>query len=174
MFYIFVSQKELSDLVRNLGLSKSSAELLLSRWNKKNMLCDSARVTYYRNTHQEELRFFSRDRTWLTVQIIISFCTSLECNSTNPKAVHWQQQAIAEICCTQRQPLCLCPALAQLHWRSVKRWSSCWRKFVLISMSSWCVLTRRLFTKYPCFLCVWTIGTELSITRRLTGLYKRN
>jgi len=80
------SQKELNDLVRGLSLSKSFVELLASRLKEKNLLSDSARITFYRNRHQEFLRFFSmKRRTWCTVQILLSFCTSLECHSMNPK-----------------------------------------------------------------------------------------
>lgn len=51
-------QKELNDLVRDLSLSKSSAELLASRLTEKTHLSDSARITSYRNRHQEYMHFF--------------------------------------------------------------------------------------------------------------------
>ena len=53
-----ISQMELNDLVRDLGLSKSSAELLASRFKENNSLSNSARITFYRNRHEEYLRFF--------------------------------------------------------------------------------------------------------------------
>ena len=56
------SQKELNDLVRDLSLSKSSAELLASRLKEKKLLSDSARITFYRNRHQEYLHFFSEEK----------------------------------------------------------------------------------------------------------------
>jgi len=40
------SQKELNDLVRGLSLSKSFVELLASRLKEKNLLSDSARITF--------------------------------------------------------------------------------------------------------------------------------
>ena len=52
------SQKELNDLVHNLSLSKSSAKLLASRLKEKNLLSDSACITFYCNRHQEFLHFF--------------------------------------------------------------------------------------------------------------------
>jgi len=55
------SQNELNDLVRDLSLSKDSAELLASRLKDL------------------------RRRTWCTVQILPSFCSRLVCHSTNPK-----------------------------------------------------------------------------------------
>ena len=51
-------QMELNDLVHDLGLSKSSAELLASRLKEKNSLSNSACITFYRNRHEEYLRLF--------------------------------------------------------------------------------------------------------------------
>ena len=79
------SQKELNDLVHDLSLSKSSANLLASRLKEKNLLSDSACITFYHNRHQEFLHFFFEEKNLVTVQILFSFCTSLECHSMNPK-----------------------------------------------------------------------------------------
>ena len=49
------SQKVLNDLVHDLSLLKDSAELLASRLKEKN----SADIRFFRNMHQEYLRFFS-------------------------------------------------------------------------------------------------------------------
>lgn len=40
-------QRELNDLVRDLGLSKKAAELLASRLQEKHLLHHSAKVTYF-------------------------------------------------------------------------------------------------------------------------------
>jgi len=56
------SQEELNDLVRDLNLSKSSAELLAFRLKEKNILSDSARITFYCNRHQEFLCFYSEEK----------------------------------------------------------------------------------------------------------------
>ena len=56
------SQKELNDLVRDLSFSKDSAELLASRLKEKNLLSDRARISFFRNRHQEYLRFFSEEK----------------------------------------------------------------------------------------------------------------
>ena len=45
------SQKELNDLVHGLNLSKDSAELLASRLKEKNLLSDSARISFFCNWH---------------------------------------------------------------------------------------------------------------------------
>ena len=56
------SQNELNDLVRDLNLSKSSAELLASRLKEKSLLSHGTRITFYRNSHQEFLHFFFEEK----------------------------------------------------------------------------------------------------------------
>ena len=68
------SQKELNDLVRDLSLSTDSAEVLASRLKEKNLLSDSARISFFRDRHQEHLHFSLQWRTLCTVQILRSFC----------------------------------------------------------------------------------------------------
>ena len=46
-------QNELSDLIRDLSLSKKSAELLVSRLKKNNLLTSETRVTFYCNGDAE-------------------------------------------------------------------------------------------------------------------------
>ena len=54
------TQKELSDLARDLNLPKESAELLASRLNEKN-LYPGTKITYYRNREKDLLAFFSQE-----------------------------------------------------------------------------------------------------------------
>ena len=49
----FSAKKELDDLMRDLGLTKSGAELLTSRLNEWNLLGDDCKSTAYRNRHLE-------------------------------------------------------------------------------------------------------------------------
>ena len=79
------SQKELNDLVHDFSLSMDSAELLASRLKEKNLLSDSACISFFRNRHQEYLLFFSRVKDLVYCADMCSFCSSLECHSTNPK-----------------------------------------------------------------------------------------
>ena len=52
---LLFSEKELNDLVHDFRFSKESAELVAFSLKKK--LSDSARIMFYRNSHQEYLRF---------------------------------------------------------------------------------------------------------------------
>lgn len=57
------SQDELSDLGRELGLSKEAHELLASRLKEKNNLEKGVKITFYRNREQQFRQFFSQDKS---------------------------------------------------------------------------------------------------------------
>lgn len=57
------TQAELSDLGRELGLSKEAHELLASRLKEKNLLEKGAKITVYRNREQEFRPFFTHDKS---------------------------------------------------------------------------------------------------------------
>lgn len=141
------SQQKLNDVIRDLNLSKSSVELSTSRLKEKKLLSDSLRITFSRNWDQKFLHFFSpKRRTWYVVQIMPSFCTSLGAYvlCMNPKIgdcslaiarYHWNVHCCTTATCT---PLYL--SLTRLRCRrSIKRWSTCWRNFIVSSMSGWFV-----------------------------------
>src|SRR6218665_1370158 len=64
------NQKDVSDLIRDLGLTKSNAELLLSRLKQWNLLDESVQVTDQRKRHETLYNFFSR-------QDGLCFCNNL-------------------------------------------------------------------------------------------------
>jgi len=55
-----MNQDELSDLVRDLGLSKDKSELLASRLKEKKFLAPGTRITYYRSRERPFRKFFSK------------------------------------------------------------------------------------------------------------------
>lgn len=56
----FPNQKDVNDLIRDLGLTKSNAELLISRLKQWNLVDDSVQVTDQRKRHQRFSNFFSQ------------------------------------------------------------------------------------------------------------------
>ena len=56
-----ITQPELNDLVRDLGLSKNQSELLGSRLQGWNLLQASTNVTVYRNRDKEFAKYFTLD-----------------------------------------------------------------------------------------------------------------
>jgi len=57
------SQDELSDLGRELGLSKEAHELLASRLKEKNLLEKGVKITLYRNRESEIRPYFTEDKS---------------------------------------------------------------------------------------------------------------
>ena len=55
------TQSELNDLVRDLGLSKDSAQLLGSRLNEKRLLAAGTKFSWYRTRDQEFVPFFAQE-----------------------------------------------------------------------------------------------------------------
>ena len=55
---ILFNQEELSDLIRELNLSKESSELLASRLNDQILLQQGTKITIYRTRDEEFVRFF--------------------------------------------------------------------------------------------------------------------
>ncbi|EFN72326.1 hypothetical protein EAG_00114, partial [Camponotus floridanus] len=56
-----LSQSELSDLIRDLNLSKQKAELLASRLQEWKHLDPTTQVTIYRNRNHAILPFFKKE-----------------------------------------------------------------------------------------------------------------
>ena len=178
------SQKELNDLVRDLSLSKDSAELLASRLKEKNLLSDSARINFFRNRHQEYLRFFS------TVMDLV-YCADFAQLLLNLGVPQYELKDWRLFIDSSKLSLkCVLlhngnTSLTRLHWRRrMKRWSICWRKLVMISISGLFVLTWRWWTfcwdnslvspSTHVFCARGIVGTVLSITRRSTGFCGKN
>jgi len=55
-----MNQDELSDLVRDLGLSKDNSKLLASRLKEKKFLVPGTRITHYRSRERPFRKFFSK------------------------------------------------------------------------------------------------------------------
>ena len=64
------NQEDLTDLIRDLGLTKSNAELLTSRLKQWNLLDESVQITEQRKRHQSFFSFF-------TMQNAICFCNNV-------------------------------------------------------------------------------------------------
>ena len=104
------SQKELNDLIRNLSLSKDSAELLASRLKEKN----SSLIVLNSASSALGIKSTSIFLNSEGLGVLCRYCAasaqawSATIRTQRLETVHWQQQAINEMCSTQRQPVCLC------------------------------------------------------------------
>lgn len=68
-----VSQSQLNDLVRDLGLPKDGSELLASFLKHNNLLQPSTKVSFYRDRDSEFRKFFVMDK-----DISLVYCTDVE------------------------------------------------------------------------------------------------
>ena len=64
-----ITQEELNDLVRDLSLTKESAEVFGSRLNEWNLLAYDTRISFYRTRHQNLSKFYQMSNTMCCVQI---------------------------------------------------------------------------------------------------------
>ena len=164
------SQNELNDLVRDLNLSKSSAELLASRLKEKSFLSHGTRITFYRNRHQEFLHFFFEEKIWFTAQILFIFCKSLECHIMNPKisylVIDSCKRSFKCVLLHNGNQLASVPlghsTSPKENYDSVKyvleKISHCqheWQICADLKMVNLLLGQQSGFTKYPCFLCMW-------------------
>ena len=164
------SQNELNDLVRDLNLSKSSAELLASRLKEKSLLSHGTRITFYRNRHQEFLHFFFEEKD-------LVYCTDIVYLLQKLGVPHYEPQdwrLFIDSCkrsfkCVLLHngnqlasvPLAHSTSLKEIY-DSVKyvleKISYCqheWQICVDLKMVNVLLGQQSGFTKYPCFLCMW-------------------
>ena len=164
------SQKKLKYLVRDLSLSKDTAELLASRLKIKNLLTDSARIFFFRNWHQEYLRPFSTVKDLVYCADIAKLRLKLRVPQHELK--DWRQfidSSKRSLKCVQLHngnqfasvPITPSTTLKE-KYESVKyvlekigydqhKWFIC----VDLKMVNFLLGQQSGFTKDPCFLCMW-------------------
>ena len=74
----YPNQQDLNDLFRDLGLTKSNAELLTSLHKQWNLLNDSAHVTEQRKRHQNFLCFLLCKREFAFATVLVNFLSPWE------------------------------------------------------------------------------------------------
>lgn len=161
------SQKELNDLVRDLSLSKDSAELLASRLKGEKLLSD---ISFFRNRHQEYLRFFSEEKDLVYCADIAQLLLKLGVPQYEPK--DWRlfiDSSKRSLKCVLLHngnqfasiPLAHSTTLKE-NYEAVKyvlekigygqhKWFIC----VDLKMVNFLLGQQSGFNKYPCFLCMW-------------------
>jgi len=56
-----ITQEEVNDLIRDLDLPKSKAEMLISRLQQWNLLKENVRISVYRERHEDLVQFFKME-----------------------------------------------------------------------------------------------------------------
>lgn len=90
----WLSQAELSTLIRDLDLSKEKTELLGSRLQQWNLLQRDVSVSKYRKRQRNLLPFFGDDSASALILMILVICYNvngfIRCLSVNHNATEWR------------------------------------------------------------------------------------
>lgn len=177
----FPNQKDLNDLIRDLGLTKSNAELLTSRLKEWNLLDESVQVTDQRKRHQRFSNFFSR-------QDGLCFCNDVpglfEAIGITCNPIEWRlfidssSRSLKAVLLHNGNQYPSLPVAHSVHlkedYTSVKMLLSAlkyndhgWEVIGDFKMVSFLMGLQGGFTKFPCFLCLWdSRDTEAHYRRR--------
>lgn len=163
------SQKELNDLVRDLGLSKESAELLGSRLKNKNLLSSGTSFSWYRHREKEFTQFFYKEGNLVYCNDVQGLMNSFEIeydssewrlfidsSKTSLKAVllhngnKFASLPVGHSVHMDENYNDLATILEKIKYQD-NQWMVC-GDFKILSM----LLGQQAgYTKYPCFLCLW-------------------
>ena len=174
------SQAELSDLIRDLNLSKESSEVLASRLKEKNVLEPGTLVTYYRNRDAEFSPFFKQttdlvycsdpEQVLLLLGVvhynasnwrlfIDSSKRSLKCvllHNTNAYA----SIPIGHSTTLKEKHQPIKEVIEKINY-AAHNWTIC----VDLKMVNFLLGQQSGYTKYPCFLCLWDSRAKLEQMR---------
>jgi len=167
-----VSQSELNDLVRDLGLPKDGSEFLASFLKKKKFLEPKTKVSFYRNRDSEFRKFFVRDHS-----LSLVFCTDVEglINQIKPnlyKAPDWRlfidssKRSIKAVLLHNTNVYAPIPIAHSTVMEEKYDNMQILLEKIQYNKHSWLIcgdlkiITMLLgqqsgFTKYPCYLCMW-------------------
>jgi hypothetical protein len=157
-------------LVRDLGLSKESSELLASRLNEKHLLSRDTKVTFYRNRDAEFIQFFEETDNFVYCTESANVLLSLGVPAYNPK--EWRlfiDSSKRSLKCVLLHNTNIYASIPIGHSTVLKekydaikqvlehinypqhQWVIC----VDLKMVNFLLGQQSGFTKYPCFLCMW-------------------
>ncbi len=164
------SQRELNDLVRDLGLSKKAAEVLASRLDEKNLLDLSAKVSYFRKRDQIFLSFFSEEKQFVYCHDIPGLLLQLGITSYNP--VEWRlfldssKRSLKCVLLHNGNVYGAVPIGHSVHLREeynsiktvidlLKYHEHNWVICVDLKIVNLLLGQQKGFTKFPCYICMW-------------------
>ena len=164
------TQGELSDLVRDLNLSKEQAEVLASRLKEKNTLSDGTKVTFYRNRESGLLQFFSKEDSLVFCNDVSGLLQTM--GIANYSSDDWRlftdsfKASLKVVLLHNGKKYAPLPigysTKMKEEYNSIKvvlnklafnehKWVIC----VDLKMVNFLLGQQSGYTKYPCFLCLW-------------------
>lgn len=165
----FPNQKDVNDLIRDLGLTKSNAELLISRLKQWNLVDDSVQVTDQRKRHQRFSNFFSqRDGLCFCNDVAGLFqAIGIACNPIEWRLfIDSSSRSLKAVLLHNGNNYPSLPMAHSVHlkedYTSVKMLLSAlkyddygWEVIGDFKIVSFLMGLQGGFTKFPCFLCLW-------------------
>ena len=165
----FPTQEDLNDLIKDLGLTKSNAELLTSRLKQWNLVHDSVKVSGQRKRHQAFSSFFTKveglcyckDVIGLFKAIGIPFSVCewrlfIDSSSKSLKAVllhngnTFPSLPLAHAVHMKEDYINVKTLLDKLKYSEYK-----WELIGDFKMVGFLMGLQGGFTKFPCYLCLW-------------------
>ena len=165
----FPNQKDMNDLIRDLNLTKSGGELLISRFKQWNLLDDSVQITTQRKRHQDYSSYF-------TVQDAVCFCNDVrglfDSIGIPYDPSNWRlfidssSKSLKAVLLHNGNIYPSIPLAHSVHLRetydnvktllnALKYDQNNWEVIGDFKMIAFLMGMQGGFTKYPCHLCLW-------------------
>ena len=164
------NQSELSDLCRDLHLSKEGSELLGSRLKEKNLLDSETKITFYRTREKDFRQYFKTECEVVYCHSVQALLLAL--GVVNYVANEWRlfidasKRSLKAVLLHNTNKYASVPLAHTTHLketyeniktvlRLIKYHSHNWIICVDLKMVCFLLGQQPGFTKYPCFLCWW-------------------
>ena len=163
------TQEELNDLVRDLGLSKESAQILGSRLKEKRLLVPGTTFYWYRRREEEFLEYFTEDGP-------LVYCNNIEGllsqYGVKYNAKEWRlfidatKRNLKAVLLNNGNKYASIPVAYSVHLKENYENLEILLAAIKYSQHQWVVCgdlkiigmllgLQSGFTKFPCFLCLW-------------------
>ena len=165
----YPNQEDINDLIREMALTKSNAELLISRLKQWDLLDEGVRITSRRKRHRGFSTFFSfREGLCYCYDIRGLFETiGIPCNTSDWRLfIDSSSKSLKAVLLLKTNK---CPSIPLAHsvqmkenYENVKMLLSAlrydqynWEVIGDFKMVAFLMGFNKVFTKFPCYLCLW-------------------
>ncbi|XP_051552787.1 uncharacterized protein LOC127440312 [Myxocyprinus asiaticus] len=165
----YPNQKDLNALIRDLGLTKSNAELLTSRLKQWNLLDESVQVTDQRKRHQPFSSFFTHQDGLCFCHSVTSLfeAIGIACNQNEWRLfIDSSSRSLKAVLLHNGNKFPSLPLAHSVHlkeeYNSIKTLLDAlkyneygWEVIGDFKMVAFLMGLQGGFTKFPCYLCLW-------------------
>jgi len=165
----YPKQTDLNDLIRDLGLTKSNAELLISRLKEWDLVDETVQVTSQRKRHQHFSNFFtSEDRLCYCNDVSGLFdAIGITCNPNEWRLfIDSSSRSLKAVLLHNGNKYPSLPLAHSVHLKedynsvkllleALKYKEYCWEVIGDFKMVAFLMGLQGGYTKFPCYLCHW-------------------